>query len=106
MRVISSTIALRSLVAETGLSPWVTEADVRVMTLGLGKLTNLLNKGECVAKIAKSKGALDAMGIIAQFPTQGKWLEALSFIMRELRDASATVRACFLGERLSHVSAL
>ena len=47
------------------------EADVRVMTLGLGKLTDLLNKGECFAKIAKSKGALDAMGIIAQLPTQG-----------------------------------
>jgi hypothetical protein len=75
------------------------------MTIGLGKLTDLLNKGECFAKIAKSKGALDAMGVIAQFPTQGKWLEALSFIKREWRDAAATGRACFLGERLSHVSA-
>ena len=44
------------------------EADVRVMAFGLGKLTDFLNKGERSPEITKSKGPLDAMGIVSQLP--------------------------------------
>jgi hypothetical protein len=44
------------------------EADVGMMPFGLGKLTDLLHEGECFPKIAESKCALDAVGVIAQFP--------------------------------------
>jgi hypothetical protein len=40
------------------------EADVGVMAFGLGEFTDFLNKSECFPEIAKSKGPLDAVGIV------------------------------------------
>jgi hypothetical protein len=72
------------------------------MAFGLGELTDFLNKGECFPEIAKSKGPLDAAGIVTQLPIGSLRLEALGFITSERRDAAATGRACFLGKRFAH----
>ncbi|SIT56894.1 conserved hypothetical protein [Mesorhizobium prunaredense] len=79
------------------------EADVGVMALGFGELTDLLNKGERVPEIAASKAPLDAVGIVTQLPIRSLSLEALGFITRERRDAAATRRTCFLGKSVGHV---
>ena len=82
------------------------EADVGVMAFGLGKLTDFLNKGERISEIAESKGPLDAVGIVTQLPIGSLRLKALGFITRERWDATATRRACLLGERLGNVLVL
>jgi hypothetical protein len=82
------------------------EADVGVMAFGLGEFTDFLNKGERFPEIAKSKGPLDAVGIVTQLPIGSLYLEVLGFITREWRDAASTRRACLLGERLGHVLVL
>ena len=66
------------------------EADVGVMAFGLGEFADFLNKGECFPEIAKSKGPHDAVGIVIQLPIGRLCLEALGFITRERRDATAT----------------
>ena len=76
------------------------------MAFGLGELTDFVNKGERFPEIAESKRALDAMGIVTQFPIGSLYLKMLGFITREWRDAAATRRACLLGERLGHVLVL
>jgi hypothetical protein len=76
------------------------------MAFGLGEFTDFLNKGERFPEIAKSKGPLDAVGIVTQLPIGSLCLEALGFITREWRDAAATRRACLLGERLGHILVL
>ena len=76
------------------------------MAFVFGEFTDFLNKAECFPEIAKSKGPLDAVGIVTQLPIGGLCLEALGFITRERWDATATRRACLLGERLGHVLVL
>jgi hypothetical protein len=46
-----------------------------MMSFGFGKLADPLHEGEHFPKIAKSKRALDAAGIIAQYPLQRLALE-------------------------------
>src|SRR5438034_11555568 len=72
------------------------------MPFGLGKLTDLLHEGECFPKIAESKCALDAVGVIAQFPIRRLCLEAQGFIPRKWWNAATTRRACLLGESFGH----
>ena len=72
------------------------EADVGVMAFGLGEFTDFLNKSECFPEIAKSKGPLDAVGIVTQLPIGSLCLEALGFITRERRDAAAPGRGARL----------
>jgi hypothetical protein len=55
-----------------------------------GKLTDLLHEGECFPKIAESKCALDAAGIIAQLPIGSLRLQAQGFLTRKGRHAAAT----------------
>jgi hypothetical protein len=73
------------------------------MAFGLGEFTDFLNKGECFSEIAKSKGPLDAVGIVTELPIGSLCLEALGLITRERRDAAATGRACLLGKSFAHV---
>jgi hypothetical protein len=75
------------------------------MAFGLGEFTDFLNKGECFPEIAKSKGPLDAVGIVTQLPIGSLCLEELGFITCERRDAAATGCACFLGKSFAHVLA-
>src|SRR5262249_15240116 len=63
-----------------------------------------LHEGERFPEIAKSKRALDAAGIIAQFPLRRLALETQGFSTRKRRDAAATRRAGFLREGLGHVA--
>jgi hypothetical protein len=51
------------------------ETDVGMMSFNFGKLADPLHEGERFPKIAKSKRALDAAGIIAQYPLQRLALE-------------------------------
>src|SRR5712692_2856927 len=78
------------------------EADVGVMAFGLRQLTDFPDKAERLPKIAASKRALDAVGVIAQFPIGSLGLEALGFITREWRNAAATRRASLLGKSFAH----
>ena len=71
-----------------------------------GKFTDFLNKDERFAKIAESKGPLDAVSIVNKFPIGSLCLKALGFITREWRYAAATRRACLIGECLGHVLVL
>ena len=41
------------------------EADIGVMTFGLGELPDPLHEAECFPEIAESKRALDAVGVVA-----------------------------------------
>jgi len=52
------------------------------MSFGFGKLADPLHEGERFLEIAKSKRALDAAGIIAQFPLRRLALETQGFITR------------------------
>ena len=63
-----------------------------MMSFGFGKLADLLHKGERFPEIAKSKRALDAACIIAQYPLRRLALETQGFITRKRRDAAATRR--------------
>src|SRR5262245_58911612 len=74
------------------------------MSFGFGKLADPLHEGERFSEIAKSKRALDAVGIIAQFPIRHLALETQGFITRKLRDAAATRRASFFCKGLGHVA--
>jgi hypothetical protein len=75
-----------------------------MMSFGFGKLADPLHKGERFPEIAKSKRALDAAGIIAQYPLRRLALETHGFITSKRRDAAATRRAGFLREGLGHVT--
>src|SRR5262249_23796007 len=75
-----------------------------MMSFGFGKLAHPLHEGERFPEIAKSKRALDAAGIIAQYPLRRLALETQGFITRKRRDAAATRRAGFLREGLGHVA--
>ena len=66
-----------------------------MMSFGFGKLADPLHEGERFSEIAKSKRALDAAGIIAQFPLRRLALETQGFITRKRGDAAATRRAGF-----------
>src|SRR5450830_1164636 len=79
------------------------ETDVGVMAFGLGKLTNILNKGESFQEVAESKSALDSPGIVTQLPIGNLRLKALGFITRKWRDSAATRRARLLGQRRGHI---
>src|SRR5258708_27595684 len=79
------------------------ETDIGVMAFGLGELADLLHEGKRFPEIAESKCALDAAGFIAQLPIGSLRLEAQGLIAPQRRNAAATRRACFLGERLGHV---
>jgi hypothetical protein len=68
------------------------------MSFGFGKLADPLHEGERFPEIAKSKRAIDAAGIIAQFPLRRLDLETQSFIARKRRDAAAT-KACRFSPR-------
>src|SRR5260221_8028025 len=61
------------------------ETDVGVMSFGFGKLADPLHEGERFPEIAKSKRAIDAAGLIAQFPLPGLDLETQSFITPKRR---------------------
>src|SRR5262245_46968621 len=74
------------------------------MSFGFGKLADPLHEGERFSEIAKSKRALDAVGIIAQFPIRRLTLETQGFITRKRRDAAATRRAGFFCKGLGHVA--
>src|SRR5215475_7186255 len=74
------------------------------MSFGFGKLADPLHEGERFSEIAKSKRALDAVGIIAQFPIRRLALETQGFITRKRRDAAATRRAGFFCKGLGHVA--
>src|SRR5262245_52986901 len=74
------------------------------MSFGFGKLADPLHEGERFSEIAKSKRALDAVGIIAQFPLRRLALETQGFITRKRRDAAATRRAGFFRKGLGHVA--
>src|SRR5258708_18070791 len=74
------------------------------MSFGFGKLADPLHEGERFPEIAKSKRAIDAAGIIAQFPLRRLDLETQSFITRKRRDPTPTKRAGFLREGLGHVA--
>src|SRR5260370_25098903 len=73
------------------------------MAFGLGELADLLHEGKRFPEIAESKCALDAAGFIAQLPIGSLRLEAQGLIAPQRRNAAATRRAGFLGERLGHV---
>src|SRR5437763_12183605 len=73
-----------------------------MMAFGLGELTDFLNKGERFSEIPESKRALDAASIIKQLPIGSLCLQALGFILRQWRNATATRRARLLGECLDH----
>jgi hypothetical protein len=75
-----------------------------MMSFGFGKLADPLHEGERFPEITKSKRALDAAGIIAQYPLRRLALETQGFITRKRRDAAATRRAGFLREGLGHVT--
>src|SRR5215468_12726601 len=74
------------------------------MSFGFGKLADPLHEGERFSEIGKSKRALDAVGIIAQFPIRRLALETQGFITRKRRDAAATRRAGFFRKGLGHVA--
>jgi hypothetical protein len=76
------------------------------MAFGLGKLTNIPNKGERFQKVEESKSALDSAGIVSEPPIRSLSLQALGFITRKWRDSAATRRAGLLGERRDHVPVL
>src|SRR5260221_9193316 len=80
------------------------ETDVGMMSFGFGKLADPLHKGERFPEIAKSKRALDAAGIIAQYPLRRLALETHGFITSKRRGAAATKRAGFLRPGLGHVT--
>src|SRR5712671_320178 len=82
------------------------ETEIGVMTFGLCKLPDFLNKGECFSEIAESEGALDAVGFVIQLPFGSLCLKALGFVTREWRDATETRCACLFGKRLGHVLVL
>src|SRR5215831_9928849 len=73
-----------------------------MMSFGFGKLADPLHEGERFPEIAKSKRALDAAGIIGQFPLRRLALETQGFITRKRRDAAATRRAGFFREGFGH----
>src|SRR5215813_8176506 len=81
------------------------EADIGVMTFGLGELADPLHEGERLPEIAESKRAFDAAGIIAQFPIRRLLLETQRFIARKRRNAAATRRAGFFREGFGHRAA-
>src|SRR6187200_3428318 len=83
-----------------------TETDIRVMPFGLGELANFLNKSQRFSEIAKSKAALDAVGIINELPIGYLYLQALGFLAREWRNATATRCAYLLGESVDHIRVL
>src|SRR5258707_10354751 len=62
-----------------------------------------VHEGKRFPEIAESKCALDAAGFIAQLPIGSLRLEAQGLIAPQRRNAAATKRACFFGERLGHV---
>src|SRR5262249_26925065 len=76
-----------------------------MMSLRLGKLADPLYEGEGFAKVAESKRALDAAGIIAQLPTGRPLLEPKRLIGTERRNAPATGGARLFRERLGHSAA-
>src|SRR5215472_11971629 len=71
------------------------ETDIGMMSFGFGKLADPLHEGERFPEITKSKRALDAAGIIAQYPLRRLALETQGFITRKRGDAAATRRAGF-----------
>src|SRR5260221_14180415 len=71
------------------------ETDVGVMSFGFGKLADPLHEGERFPEIAKSKRAIDAAGIIAQFPLRRLDLETQSFITRKRRGRARARRSRF-----------
>ena len=60
------------------------------MAFGLGKLADPLHEGKRFPEIVEPKRALDAAGIIAQYPLRRLALETHGFITRKRRDAVAT----------------
>src|SRR5262245_49406354 len=78
------------------------EADLGVMAFGLGQLADALHEGERLPEIAESKRALDAVGVIAQFPIRSLLLEMERFVARKRRNTAATRGAGFFREGLGH----
>src|SRR5262249_35905485 len=78
---------------------------VGMMSLRLGKLADPLHEGEGFAKVAESKCALDAAGIIAQPPTGRPLLEPKPLIGTQRRNAPPPGGARPCRERLGHGAA-
>src|SRR5262245_40585466 len=74
-----------------------------MMSFALGQLAHPLHEGKRFLKIAESKHALDAVGIIAQLPIRRLPLEAQCLISRQWRHAAAT---SLLREDLGHLLSL
>src|SRR5215471_19612855 len=78
------------------------EADIRVMTFGLGELPDPLHERKCLAEITESKRAFDAVSVVTQLPIRRLLLQTQRFIARQRRNAAATRRAGFFREGFGH----
>jgi hypothetical protein len=74
------------------------------MAFALGELADLLHEGKRFPEIAKSKRALDAVGVIMQLPIRSLPLKTQGVVTRKRRNAAATRGAGFLREGFGHVA--
>src|SRR5712672_1606120 len=81
-----------------------TEADIRMMALGLCEFTNLLTKGKRLAEIAKLEAPLDAVSFLRQLPVWGLCVKELSLLAREWGYSPATGSTGFASKSFGHVA--
>src|SRR6266487_3674535 len=74
-----------------------------MMTLCFGKFADCLHEGQCLAKVAEPKLPLNAVSIIAKLPRRHLGVEALSFLLRQRRDAATAGRTGFFSQSVQHV---